>query len=220
MGAFDQLPIIEDPEEARCPCLLLLDVSGSMSGPSIEQLNKGIRQFAVELGNNALASKRVELAVVTFGGAAEVRQDFVSARDFRPEELVATGGTPMGDAINKGLDLLDARKKVYRANGVTYYRPWVFLITDGGPDSGWEPSAKRLINAEKNKSVTTFCVGVAGANFEVLKEFGQRKPVQLQGLKFAEFFTWLSSSLATASASEPGLKVEMADPSDWMSAPT
>ena len=77
-----------------------------------------------------------------------------------------------------------------------------------------------MINAEKNKSVTTFCVGVAGANFEVLKEFGQRKPVQLQGLKFAEFFTWLSSSLATASASEPGLKVEMADPSDWMSAPT
>ena len=39
----------------------------------------------------------------------------------------------MGSAIHKALDMIQARKAPYRAHGVTYYRPWVFMITDGEP---------------------------------------------------------------------------------------
>lgn len=116
MGVFDQLPIIEDPEEARCPCLLLLDVSSSMSGQRIEELNRGIKQFAVELGNDSLASKRVEIGIVTFGADVAIHSDFVSARDFRPEDLGTSGLTPMGHAILTGLDMLEERKAAYRVS--------------------------------------------------------------------------------------------------------
>ena len=34
-----------DNPEPRCPCLLLLDVSGSMAGGKIEELNAGLKAF-------------------------------------------------------------------------------------------------------------------------------------------------------------------------------
>ncbi len=56
-----------DNPEPRCPCLLLLDTSGSMSGAPIAELNAGIQAFKDELIADEIAIKRVEVAVVTFG---------------------------------------------------------------------------------------------------------------------------------------------------------
>jgi hypothetical protein len=39
-------------------------------------------------------------------------------------------GAP-GHLPHSGLDMIEQRKSTYRANGVAYYRLWVFLITDG-----------------------------------------------------------------------------------------
>ena len=40
----------------------------------------------------------------------------------------------MGAAINLALDKLEERKQIYQQAGISYFRPWVFLITDGEPD--------------------------------------------------------------------------------------
>lgn len=225
MSVFDQLPIIEDPEEARCPCLLLLDVSSSMSTSSrIDELNRGIKQFAVELGNDSLASKRVEIGIVTFGAEVKIHSDFVSARDFRPDDLSANGLTPMGQAIMAGLDMLETRKAAYRANGVSIYRPWIFLITDGEPTDAdqpyWTDAVKRISKGEKEKKFALFCVGVEGADFARLREVSVREPLQLKGLKFRELFAWLSDSLASVSRSNPGDEVPLKNPAGWGTAPT
>lgn len=53
--------------EPRCPCILLLDVSGSMNGRPINELNAGLVTFRDELLADSLALKRVELGIVTFG---------------------------------------------------------------------------------------------------------------------------------------------------------
>ena len=62
----------ENPEP-RCPCLLLLDTSGSMEGAPIEALHQGLRAFKNELADDASASRRVEVAVVTFDDTVNVR---------------------------------------------------------------------------------------------------------------------------------------------------
>ena len=80
--------------EPRCPCILLLDVSGSMNGRPINELNAGLVTFRDELLADPLALKRVELGIVTFG-PVHVEQPFTSAANFFPPILFAQGDTPL-----------------------------------------------------------------------------------------------------------------------------
>ncbi len=66
----------------------------------MDLLNEGLRTLKETLASDSLASKRAEIAIVTFGGIVTVVQDFVTAENFQPPHLKATGGTPMGQAIS------------------------------------------------------------------------------------------------------------------------
>lgn len=218
---FEQVPFggtefAENPEP-RCACMLLLDNSGSMRGSPIDELNEGLRAFADELAGDALASKRVEVAVVTFG-PVQVVNDFTSAQHFQAPNLSVAGDTPMGAAIETALSMVRSRKDVYKANGVSYYRPWVFLITDGGPTDSWSHAAQLVKQGEQDKSFSFYAVGVDGANMDVLRQISVKEPLKLKGLKFRELFAWLSASLSSVSRSTVSDQVPLenpAAPSGW-----
>jgi uncharacterized protein YegL len=197
--------------------MLLLDTSGSMTGEPIAELNQGLITFKETLGGDTLASKRAEIAIVTFGGAVTTVQDFVTAEQFHPPFLHASGNTPMGQAIVQGLEMIAQRKASYRANGISYYRPWVFLITDGAPDPGdpWQTAAAQVKQGEASKSLAFFTVGVEGANLDILAQIATRAPVKLKGLNFRDLFLWLSQSMQAVTQSSPGDTVPLPQPKGW-----
>jgi uncharacterized protein YegL len=198
--------------EPRCPCVLILDVSGSMQGQPISQLNAGLQIYKDELAADSLAAKRVEVAIVTFGGAVQVVGDFATADQFKPPVLHASGDTPMGAAIVRSLEMISERKRVYRDNGIMFYRPWVFMITDGGPTDAWKSAAEQVRQGEAAKSFAFFAVGVGEANFEVLRQITVREPLKLDGLRFRDLFQWLSNSQQSVSRSQPGDEVPLQNP--------
>lgn len=210
--AFGTNDFAENPEP-RVPCVLVLDVSGSMAGNPINELNDGLLVYKDELSADSLASKRVEIAIVTFGSVVKTECHFTTADGFSPPTLETSGLTPMGQAVNLAIDLIEGRKQEYRDNGMSYYRPWLFLVSDGAPnDAGWEQAAQRAVEAEKAKSFKTFCVGVEGANLSILSRFSVGEPVMLKGLRFRDMFLWLSSSQKSVSRSTPGEEVPLENP--------
>jgi uncharacterized protein YegL len=220
-----------DNPEPRCAVVLVLDTSGSMDGRPIQELNRGLAAFATALNEDRLASLRVELALVTFGGKVraldvgaangqeipfDAARAFVTADAFRPPLLAAGGETPMGDAVNRGLALIKARKDIYRTNGIDYFRPWLFLLSDGQPtDRAWEGAAQAVRDEESRRGVSCYAVAVEGADLGKLARFsGQRAPLKLKGLAFGELFQWLSRSLSAVSQSKPGEQVPL-PPVGW-----
>lgn len=207
-----------DNVEPRCPCILLLDTSYSMGGQPINELNAGIKQFKQDLMKDSLSRKRVEVAIVTFGGRVQVETEFQSVEDFDPPKLRTDGATPMGEAIIKAIEILTLRKAQIRSQGVRLFRPWLFLITDGAPTDEWKEAAEYIRKGEASKRFVFFPVGVTGYNKQILSEISVREPVRLiDSTKFDELFKWLSSSLGMVSGSQPGDKVELQNPpaSSW-----
>jgi len=203
----------ENPEP-RCPCVLVLDTSGSMEGRPLTQLNAGYQTLLTELLEDALASKRVELAVVTFGPVKLV-QDFETPDMIAASDLDVTGDTPMGEAIEFAIDLVKQRKDVYREAGIAYYRPWIFVITDGSPTDSWKAAARAVKEGEASNAFSLFTVGVEGADMETLKQIAVREPIRLKGLRFAELFRWLSNSLKSVSRSTTTERVALPAPTGW-----
>lgn len=213
----DAVEFAENPEP-RCPCILLLDTSGSMSGAPINALNEGIKVFKEELNRDELAAKRVEIAIISFDSSVNVVQDFVTADQFEPTELTASGLTQMGAAIEKALDIISNRKSLYRNNGITYYRPWVFMITDGAPtdsDVVINRVKARIKDEEAKKRLALFAVAVENADITKLSEIAVRTPIKLKGLHFREMFLWLSASMGRVSQSRPDEQVALPSPAGW-----
>jgi uncharacterized protein YegL len=208
------LPEFIENQENRCPVIFVLDTSGSMQGAPITALNEGIKTFKQDVLRDTQAMLSVEASIITFGDGVKQIQDFVTIDHFEPPQLKADGLTPMGEAINLALNVLEQRKAVYKTNGIPYYRPWVFLITDGAPTDAWQSASQNLRQAETENRLLFFSVAVQGANMEILKQISMRPPVLLNGLDFRDLFIWLSSSMKRVSSGKIGEAIAL-PPLTW-----
>lgn len=214
---------IANPQHPHCATVLVMDTSSSMSGDKIRQLNDGINYFRDDVLADDLARKRVEVSLVSFGGTVTVEQDFRSIDSFDPGSMTAGGGTPMGEAILRATEMLRQRKAGYRAQGIDYYRPWIFLITDGEPtdmspgDPMWNDVVQAVHGGEQAREFLFFAVAVEGADIGTLRQIAppERPPLLLRPGRFKDMFAWLSRSQRRVSASKVGEQLTLEAPTGW-----
>ena len=210
--------LVENPT-TRVPVALVLDTSGSMEGEPIRELNEGYRTFIKELEEDEMARASAEVCVITFGGTVKLIQDFVGVDRIDKNVVFEAGGeTPMGSAVLLALEKLENRKKLYREAGIDYHQPWMVLMTDGKPTDSIQEASEKTQELLENRKLVVFPVGIGPyADMETLKKFTtqNRPPLRLKGLKFREFFLWLSKSISSVSRSTPGANIKLADISGW-----
>ena len=205
--------------EQKCLCVFVLDISRTMRGQRILELNKSLQDFYNIISFDETTSQRRELAVVTFGDSVNVVQSPSLISDIQLPELMADGDMTLVDAVDEAIDIVNNRKKWYKSTGQPYYRPWIILITDGEPNEGMDVSAlaSKIKKDTSEKKYVFLPIGVDNANMQVLQSIqGQIPAMKLKGTNFGSFFKWLSASMGTVVSSEEGAVVDLSEgTSNW-----
>ncbi len=181
----------------------------------IDELKKGIDLFINSIREDEVAVYSAEICIVTFDSRAKCVLEFSSVDNIEETpSLECKGDTALGEGVNLALDLLEERKQRYRDAGVDYYQPWLVLMTDGEPNgnaSVLENAINRTASMIENRKLTIFPIGIGKeADMSTLNRFSPNRPaLRLQGLKFSEFFDWLSKSVSRTSQSIPGETVKL-----------
>ncbi len=206
---LNQEELVDNPTP-RVPICLVLDVSGSMSGDPLKEMEKGVGMFFDAIRDDEIAKYSAEISIVTFGGVARKALDFYSIERQEVPNFYADGATPMGDAVNLALDMLEHRKEEYKSAGVDYYQPWLVIMTDGEPTDDISGAASRLRELVTSKKISIFPIAIGNTNVDKLAMLSPtRPPLRLTGLNFKEFFMWLSKSVSRVSQSTPGETVSL-----------
>lgn len=207
-----------DNYEQKCLCVLVVDVSGSMSGEPINQLNRGLQDFHKEIMTDFVASQRLEVSIVTFGSSVICIQEPTLINNFQVPTLTTSGSTKLVDGVRLAMDIVENRKKWYKETGQNYFRPMIFLITDGEPDADQDTEglSRELTNKIASKSFMFYSIGVVGFNHQKLSQIcSTPTPLPLDGYKFSEFFKWLSNSIGIITKSAEGEKLLLPPVNDW-----
>ena len=200
--------------EMHLPCVVLVDTSSSMSGVK-DQIERGLDTLVNSLDDQAKGC--VEFCIIGFDDHAKIIAPFAPAYEFYRPFIDCDGMTAMHAAVDLGLKEIEARKAQYKQEHVPYYRPWIFLLTDGGandPDNG---AFERLLDAQKNKHATFFPVSIGeDADMNLLKTLREDGLV-LKASKenFEGAFVWLSNSMSRVSNSKGEKTVNLPNPGDY-----
>jgi uncharacterized protein YegL len=209
------------PEEERFPGIkkvfvsLVLDISGSMQGNPIKKLEEAVDLFLREIKNDSTASKSAEIEIIGFGNNnVEVISglnlvDSVSLTPLKPK-----GNTPMGNAINVALSRLEERKNIARKNGLTYWRPWLVLISDGMPtdmslgDAKWQEIKTLINNNEDEKHAICWAFGTTAEAEKALSDlFPAGQAFSIDVADFSDIMKFVSDSISQVSGSVQNTKL-------------
>lgn len=243
----NEITLFDNPA-TRCPVVLLLDRSESMNEiiadagaetgntyfadgqnwieveggtTRMDKLNQGLHTFFQTIADDEVAKFSVEVKILSFGDSVKHESDFVSfanINSYSPGNIIPQGNTALGSALDEGVKILHKRKQFYRKNGISYYQPWMVLMTDGRPTDAWKIAAENAKRLAGNKKLNFFGVGVGqDFDFDCLSQIlpAHRPPLELDETKFKEFFLWLSASLCQASRSNQGDQVSLPPVDGW-----
>lgn len=208
--------------------IMVLDISGSMDGEPLDQLNAGVQKMKDYILNDPTLATQMEVAIVGYHDYAEVLREFdlvMPQQDF--PFLTAGGTTNIVAGMDKAIEMARERKDWLKANNIRYYRPMIALITDGVPtnsEADIEALDNKIQSEADAKGMFLLPFGVGdGADFKTLLKLahvsGDRDPVAYKLTdfdKFGELFKFLSASAGAAvtagGQAKPQLSADVATP--------
>ncbi len=228
--------VLEEEPAARLPVCLLIDKSWSMNvvtggiptGEKVIRDNKeyvivdggtdrrmdallsAVGVFCSDIRRDTRAKASVELAIVSFGDNVVVERDFMPIDESLENFAIEANGnnTPLGLAVDRGLQLLDRRKEDYNEYGIAYYQPQLVILTDGeATDSDKCTQVAKDVQSRMSNGKLLSLPFLVGSSDETqqLRKFGPKNEVfQVAEASLASLFKYLSQSAIQGSRSNAG----------------
>ncbi len=191
------------PAAKPLPIVLLLDVSSSMSGDKIENLNKAVEDMLDTFVQEEKMETEILVSVITFGNQVELHVPFTKASRVHWQGLQAKGMTPMGTALEMAKAMIEDKETTpSRA-----YRPTIVLVSDGQPNDSWERPLADFISKGRSSKCDRMAMAIGrDADETVLKRFIEGTPHELFYAKNAgqlhEFFQRVTMSVTMRTQSK------------------
>jgi len=187
----------------RLPVYFLVDVSESMVGEPIEQVQNGMRTIIQELRVDPYALETVFVSVIAFAGKAKALSPLTELYKFYPPTFPIGGGTSLGNAIDFLMDDLDKsiQKTTMEVKGD--WKPIIFLFTDGNPTDEYNTAFNRW-NAKYRKSCNLIAISIGdNVNTQMLGQITENvlRLKDTDTESFTQFFKWVTASIKTTSMS-------------------
>lgn len=193
-------------EPRSLPVFILADVSGSMRGEKINELNLALREMLNALRSTNDVRGKFQLCVITFGGQVKVPVPLSDIGSVSLPELTSDGRTPMGEAFDRVRGMIEDRNVVSSRS----YTPTIVLVSDGLPTDcpeeifqtkqygAWE-ALKCLRSAERTGKSQRLALGIGGdADYEMLREFVGNPEIPVikanNAAGIMKFFQWVTMS--------------------------
>ena len=206
---FDVLPgtapTIINASESHMAFVLVLDISYSMDGLPIDQLNAGLNRFKAQVCQDRQTRDILDVAIIQFNDSFEVVQDFVPIEYMEHIQLEADGSTKYTVPIREALKMVDERSRFYRRSGSEPFKPWIILVTDGEPLDNIDAVVQEVQTAQNEGKVRFIAVGVGSFNRATLKKITD-VVLHMDGTDFTDFFNWVGKSMRSVSTTAPGEK--------------
>jgi uncharacterized protein YegL len=187
----------------RLPIYFLIDISESMVGEPIQQVEEGLSSIIKELKSDPHALETVWVSILIFAGQAKTLVPLQEIVSFYPPKFPIGSGT----SLSKGLGHLmyelrsNIIKTTYERKGD--WKPIVFLFTDGVPTDDTKAAiAEWKANWNRSANLVAICFGDDSA-VSVLKELTENVLLfkNTTASSYNEFFKWVTASIKTSSIS-------------------
>lgn len=187
----------------RLPIYLLVDVSESMAGENLRQMQEGLERLVRSLRADPYALETVFVSVIAFAGKAKTLTPLVELYQFYPPRLPLGSGTSLGNAMMHLMDEMERTVQRSTAEKKGDWRPVVYVLTDGKPTDDIEPAVKRWKRDYEHRS-NLVAIGVGKhASLSALRRFTE-SVLSLDAATdddFKRFIDWISQSVASQSRS-------------------
>lgn len=188
------------PEAKKLPVILLLDVSGSMSGAKIDSLYDATIDMIETFVASQEKEQIIDVAIITFGDKVELHTKYTPVKDLQAKgisKFKASGMTPMGTALRMAKDMIDDKQ----VTPSRIYRPAVVLVSDGAPNDDWKGPMIQFITDGRSAKCQRFAVAIGNdADRDVLERFTQDPTTVLfaeDAKDISEQFKSISMSVST-----------------------
>lgn len=187
----------------RLPIYFLVDVSESMVGTPIEQVQEGMRTIIQSLRVDPYALETAFVSVLAFAGKAKVLSPLTELYKFYPPIFPVGGGTSLGAGLELLMKCIDTEVQSTTAEAKGDWKPIVFLFTDGVPTDSygaaiakWNASYRRRCNLV---AVSQGDEGATASLTELTDNVLMLKKTDAES--FGKFFKWVTASIKTTSMS-------------------
>jgi uncharacterized protein YegL len=187
----------------RLPVYFLVDVSESMVGEPIQQVQDGMRAIVQELRTDPYALETVFVSVIAFAGKAKCISPLTELYKFYPPTFPIGGGTSLGSAMEFLMNDMDSSLVKTTIEQKGDWKPIIFLFTDGNPTDDTSRAISRWNNSYKRKAnLVAISIG-DNVNTQLLGQMTENvlRLTNTDEMSFKAFFKWVTASIKTTSVS-------------------